>query len=91
MAQLGHSISQYFLEHYEKAKRWNNNFLISLSAENENSLQKLLDKLIDAGISVSYFVEPDIGNQLTSIAFEGTEISSKMVSSFPLSLKNLKN
>ena len=89
IAQCGHAISQFFLDHHTKALQWNNNYLISLSIENEKKLIDLLNKLKDDGISVSYFQEPDIGNQLTSISFEGTEKSSKMVSSLPLSLKNL--
>ena len=87
IAQSGHAISQFFLEHPEKARQWNNNYLISLSIDNEEKLSSLLNKLLDNNISVSYFQEPDIDNQLTSIAFQADDISSKMVSSLPLSLK----
>ena len=87
IAQSGHAISQFFLEHPEKARQWNNSYLISLSIENEESLQKLLNKLLEKGISVSYFQEPDIDNQLTSISFESTDVSNRLVSSLPLSLK----
>ncbi len=89
IAQSGHAISQFFLDHTEKARQWNNNYLISLSIDNEEKLTNLLNKLKDNGISVSYFQEPDIDYQLTSIAFEATDKSSKLVSSLPLSLKNL--
>jgi len=75
------------LEHPEKAREWNNNYLISLSIPNEQKLSSLLTKLLDNNISVSYFQEPDIENQLTSIAFQADDVSSKMVSSLPLSLK----
>jgi hypothetical protein len=77
------------LDHPERASQWNNNFLISLSIEDEQKLQKLLNSLIDHGIPVSYFTEPDLGNQLTSVAFEGTEKASKLTSSLPLSLKEI--
>jgi hypothetical protein len=77
------------LEHPERATQWNNHFLISLSIENEQKLQKLLQNLIDHGIHVSYFTEPDLGDQLTSIAFEGSESASKLTSSLPLSLKEI--
>lgn len=90
MAQSGHAISQFFLDHYDLARRWNNNFLISLSVPNEEKLSKLLSKLQDKDISVSYFTEPDIGNQLTSISFLETDVTRKLTSHLPLSLKNIE-
>lgn len=89
MAQSGHSIAQYMLDHPEKARQWNNNFLISLSIDNENKLKTLLERLTDLNVSVSSFYEPDINNQLTSIAFESNEISNRLTASLPLALKNL--
>jgi hypothetical protein len=80
-------VSQFFLEHPEIANQWNNNYLISLSIDDEKSLKKLLNKLIDMGICVSYFHEPDIGNQLTSICFPDTDETKRLTSSLPLSLK----
>jgi hypothetical protein len=90
IAQSGHAISQFILEHSELSKRWNNGYLISLSIDSEEKLQKLLFKLQDSGIPVSYFVEPDIGNQLTSICFLETEETIRLTSSLPLSLKEYK-
>lgn len=87
IAQAGHAISQYFIEHPQKAHQWNNNYLISLSIENEFQLYNLLEKLKHHGVSVSYFCEPDIGDELTSIAFEGNDITNKLTSKLPLSLK----
>jgi hypothetical protein len=90
IAQSGHAISQFILEHPELSKRWNNSYLISLSIDSEEKLQKLLFKLQDSGIPVSYFIEPDIGNQLTSICFLETEETIRLTSSLPLSLKEYK-
>ena len=39
-------------------------------------------------IPVSYFLEPDLGNEMTAIAFQGSEKASKLTSSIPLALKS---
>lgn len=88
MAQSGHAISQFILEHHDLARRWNNNFLISLSIDSEEKLSKLLTKIQDMGVPVSYFIEPDFQDQLTSISFLETEQTRKLTSSLPLALKN---
>ena len=93
IAQSNHGVSQFILDHHELAKQWNNNYLISLSVETEQKLQILLTKLIDIGIPVSYFTEPDIGDELTSICFLETDRTFRLTSHIPLSLNNnhLKN
>ena len=87
IAQTGHAIAQFLLEHPEKSKEWNNNYLICLSTENENSLNKLLEKLSRFDIPLSPFYEPDLNNQLTSIAFQHNYESRKYTTSLPLALK----
>ena len=88
IAQSGHAISQFHLEHPEKSKRWNNSYLISLSIGTEKKLQTLLTKLNDVGVSVSYFTEPDIGDELTSICFLENPETVRLTSHLPLSLIN---
>ena len=88
IAQAGHALAQFMLEHPEQANQWNNNYLICLSVEDENQLNNLSEKVQAHGIPMSYFLEPDIGNELTAIAFEGTEKASKLTSSIPLALKS---
>ena len=87
IAQTGHSIAQFLLEHPEKSKEWNNNYLVCLSTENEKSLNKLLEKLESFDIPISMFYEPDLDNQLTSIAFQHNSESRKYTTSLPLALK----
>ena len=88
IAQAGHAIAQFVLDHPEQANQWNNNYLICLSVENENQLNNLSVKIQAEGIPMSYFLEPDIGNQLTAISFIGTEKAGKLTSSLPLALKS---
>jgi hypothetical protein len=87
IAQSGHAIAQFFLEHPESSKEWNNNYLICLSTENEQSLNNVLEKLESFGIPISTFYEPDLNNQLTSIAFQHNEKSYGHTKSLPLALK----
>ena len=91
IAQSGHAISQFFLDHPELASKWNNNYLISLSVPSEQKLIHLLDKLQKQNVPVSYFTEPDIGNELTSICFLETEETKKYTTHLPLSLKYFDN
>ena len=71
------------------AKQWNNNYLISLAISSEKKLEDLLTKLIHNGHRVSYFMEPDINNELTSICFIETERTKKFTSHLPLSLSSI--
>jgi hypothetical protein len=87
MSQMGHSLTQFIMENYELSKKWNNNYLISLSISSEKKLEALLTKLCDMDIPVSYFTEPDIDDQLTSIAFIETEKTVRLTSSLPKSLE----
>jgi D-serine deaminase-like pyridoxal phosphate-dependent protein len=76
------------LEHPDMAKRWNNNYLISLSIDSEQSLHHLLEKLKDTGVSVSYFLEPDIGNEMTSLCFLEIPETKKLTNKLKLSLND---
>lgn len=85
--ELSNAISQYSLEHENKFKQWNNNYIISLSIENEQKLGNLLLNLEKKGVQVSSFYEPDLNNELTSICFLENDITRKLTSSLPLSFK----
>ncbi len=89
MSQMGHSIAQFILENPDLAKKWNNSYLISLSIESKTKLEILLTKLCHMGIPVSYFTEPDINNELTSICFLETDKTIKMTSRLRLSLETI--
>jgi hypothetical protein len=89
IAQSGHAISQFILDHHGLAQRWNNQYLISLSVNSEEKLIKLLEKFKDIGVPVSYFTEPDLGDELTSICFIETEETKKHTTRLQLSLNNI--
>jgi len=50
----------------------------------------LVEKINQKGIRVSKFYEPDMMNELTSIALEPSIKARKLVSSLPLLLKNYR-
>ena len=90
--QSGHAVADYILENPIDAKDWNttSNYLIFLTAKDEASLEKLIEKADVKGINHTVFREPDIGDQITAVAFEPTELTRKLVSSLPL-LGNTNN
>jgi pentose-5-phosphate-3-epimerase len=89
MLQSAHAAIEFQHEYPEIAKEWNTNskYLIFLSVENEEKLQRLLYKIQFNDLKHSIFLEPDIGNQMTAICIEPGERSEKLVSNLPLTLK----
>jgi hypothetical protein len=89
MLQSAHAAIEFQHEHVEIAIWWNihSKYLVFLSVENELELHKLLEKIKLYAIKHSTFFEPDLGNQLTSIAIEPSELSQKLTSRLPLALK----
>jgi len=65
-------------------------YLVSLSIDNEDKLQRLFYKLQDNGADVVAFTEPDIDNQLTSICYYGTPEIRKITDKLDLALKDLE-
>lgn len=64
--QSGHSVAQWMLEN--KDHHWNNETLVYLSIPDGDHLDMLCLKLKSRGYQYSEFIEPDLGNQRTSIA-----------------------
>lgn len=90
VAQTVHSAVQFQHEHPEIAKDWHDNskYVICLSTKDENSLKELIKKADNKNIKYSVFLEPDIDNQMTSVAFEPTDATRRLTSSLPKMFKN---
>lgn len=88
--QAAHAGIQFQHEYPEIAKHWHetSNYLVNLSANDEDHLNRLIDKAYSKDIKVSIFREPDIDNQITAVAFEPSDESRRMLSHLDLSLKN---
>lgn len=89
ISQSGHSIAQFHLDHPDLASKWNNNYLISLSVNSEKKLESVLNKLLGMGIPISYFCEPDINDELTSICFLESDKTNKVTNKLRLSLETV--
>ena len=82
--QGGHAIAQWLIEHGQS--KWSNEYLIYLSVD-INEWKQLLDIY---GIVYSEFHEPDLDNQLTSMAILEKDILDNRVKNKINKLKLLK-
>lgn len=91
--QAAHAAIEFQHEHPKIAKEWNTNskYLIFLSVENEETLQRFLQKIQFYDLKHTVFTEPDIGNQMTAICLEPGERTQKLTSNLPLALKELND
>jgi hypothetical protein len=90
--QTAHSVAEFahqFPTDFQEWKR-DSNYLISLSVDNEEKLQRLFYKLQDNGADVVAFTEPDINNQLTAICYYGTPELRKITQNLDLALDELQ-
>lgn len=90
MAQSGHAAFSFALAHAAACRAWQatDNNLVVLAAKNEAELDALRMRLSEVVERRIHVHEPDLGWQLTAIAFEGNPIASRMVASLPLALRN---
>lgn len=88
-----HAAIQFTQEYPELTNEWytSSNYLVSLTVKNESELLKLAYRARDHDLKVSMFYEPDIGNKLTAIAIQPSEITQKLVRRIPLLFKNKNN
>ena len=58
-----------------------------MSVKDESELIKLQKKCEDKNLLHYVFREPDVGNEITSICIEPSDLTQRLVSSIPLALK----
>ena len=66
MVQGAHGVAEWIIKHPEQ--KWNNGYLIFVSVPDIQTLNEWKNKLSDIDIDFSEFYEPDLNNELTSIA-----------------------
>jgi hypothetical protein len=87
-----HAAIQFVFEHPEIAKLWiKEPYLAQLSCADEDDLKNLIEKLQKNNIKYSIFREPDLDDQITAIAIEPSDQSRRLLSSYPLMLKEYKS
>jgi hypothetical protein len=69
--------------------RWytESTYLILLAVPDEYALGNLTGKLLDADQIVTLWREPDMGNELTSIAVAPSEAAQRILANLPLLLR----
>ena len=89
MAQSCHVVFSFSQDHPEETKRWMSisNYIAVLNSSGEPDLHQLIELSDRQGIKYSIFREPDIGDQITAIAFEPGSKSKKLCSHLKLALK----
>ena len=88
LAQSVHSATEFAHKHTNLFNDWmtSSQYVVSLSADNEQHLKEVLTKLEWFGANVVTFREPDMDNQLTSIAYYGTPKMMKITAHLKLAL-----
>jgi hypothetical protein len=66
--QSQHGIGQYYEDNINDPDRWRNETIVNLQVSDEGELEFWCKKMETRGIRFSTFREPDIGNQLTTVA-----------------------
>jgi hypothetical protein len=84
--QSAHAAIDFQHDFPEESRAWQkkSNYLALLSVADEYELIKLISKAILTGIKHTVFREPDMGNEITAVAFEPTDQAKKLTSSCPL-------
>ena len=88
LVQTAHSVAEFAHQFPNQFQDWKttSNYVISLSIDNEDKLQRLFYKLQDNGADVVAFTEPDIDDQLTAICYYGTPEMIKITNKLNLAL-----
>ena len=73
MVQGTHAVAEFILRHPDCAAEWNNGYLIFTETNNQSSLSDWCYRLTVANIDHEQFYEPDLGHELTAVAFLATE------------------
>ncbi len=81
-----HAAVNFTFEHPSRAGPWflSSNYVCLLSVPSENDLFKLLHACRKKGVVYTIFREPDLDNQLVSIALEPGEETQKLVKKLQL-------
>jgi hypothetical protein len=93
MVQGAHALAAYAMDYPDRAREWDNEYLIFLGTFLEASLEKLFlglmqysDEMEGVGFPIAVFKEPDQKDQLTAIAVfeDGRGHVSKLLRHLPL-------
>lgn len=92
-AQIAHAVADFTQQHSVETQQWHNrsNSVIILEAHNVEELYGFIEKAENKGITYTYFREPDLGDEITAIAFAPGKETVKMLSNLPCLGRKLQN
>ena len=88
-AQVAHAVADFAKNRTHEFLSWHthNQYIVILSVSDADSLEVLYSKAIENSLDAILFREPDINNQLTSIAFVPSNEIKNFLSHLPLAGK----
>lgn len=88
-AQSCHALAEFFRQFQELSHAWQDqsNYIVLLSTTSEESLDLIRAVADNHGLRHAPFYEPDLDGQLTAVAIEPSQLTSKILSKLPLALK----
>ena len=91
--QSAHAAINFTFDHPGRAGPWfkNSNYLVLLELKSEKQLVLLIQSCVRLDLKHSVFREPDIGNEITAVAIEPSELTQKVVRKIPLLFKSKGN
>lgn len=93
IAQVAHVMADYIMRHPSSASQWHSisNSLIVLEAKDASALSELQERAKNRSMEVQEFREPDLGDEITALAFTPSPKVRRLLSNLPLAGKNLHN
>ena len=90
-AQSCHALRAFVQDWPEIDQEWyeTSNYLVLLSVKDEKELRDLFHRAREIGLRGSWFLEPDLNNQITAIALEPGNRTSDFCAHLPLTLSEL--
>lgn len=90
-AQIAHVVAEFAHEHPDIASSWRttSHSLIVLSARDAAELSELQERAVARGITVTAFREPDLGDEITALAFAPGALTRKLLSNLPCAGRNV--
>ena len=90
-AQIAHVVAEFILNNPDEAKTWNltSNSVIVLEADSARHLYELQESAAGKGMLVTEFREPDLGDEITALAFGPSENTRKLLSNLRCAGRNI--
>lgn len=88
-AQAVHAAFEFSDQHAEDTAAWlhGSNYLIIVAVPNEYELMGLIETAHAKGIYHTAVREPDVGDELTAVAFQPGDAARRLCSALPLALR----